>query len=152
MQKAIGAGAGSKVRIELEPDLAERPATVPAELAEALREEKQLRRWFDRLGPAMRRDVGKWVTEPKSSAARANRAARVAEWMLLAMEGELETPPILKVRFQHNPEAQAGWNAMSAARRRNHLLGIFHMQGAEAREKRAAAAVEDAVRVARKGM
>jgi hypothetical protein len=32
-------------------------------------------------------------------------------------------------------------------RRRNHLLGIFHVQGAEARERRAAQAVEDALKV-----
>jgi hypothetical protein len=37
---------------------------------------------------------------------------------------------------------------MSVVRRRNHLLGIFHYQSAESRERRAAQAVEDALRVA----
>jgi hypothetical protein len=89
--------------------------------------------------------------EPRSAASRENRAARVAEWMLLTMEGESETPPILKARFQGNPEAPLGWEAMSAVRRRNHLLGIFHLQSAGARERRVDVAVEDAVRVARRG-
>lgn len=150
MQSAAHAGAGAKVRIELEPDLEERPATVPRELAEALREEKRLRRWFDGLGTARRRDIGKWIVEPKSPEAREKRAAQVAEWLLLTLEGEEETPPILKTRFQRNPEARAGWEGMSLTRRRNHLLGIFHLQSAEARERRADAAIEDAVRLARK--
>jgi len=37
---------------------------------------------------------------------------------------------------------------MTPLRRRNHLLGIFHYQGAEARERRAVQAVEDALKVA----
>jgi uncharacterized protein YdeI (YjbR/CyaY-like superfamily) len=150
MQAAAKAGAGSKVRIELEPDLEERPATVPAELAGALREDKQLRRWFDGLGSALRRDIGKWVAEPKNQESREKRAARAAEWLLLTMEGERETPPVLKVRFQRNPDAQAGWEGMRAARRRSHLLGIFHLQSGEGRERRADAAIEDAIRVAKK--
>lgn len=150
MQAAAKASAGARVRIELEPDFEERPATVPAELAGALREDRQLRRWFDGLGSARRRDLGKWVAEPKSQDSREKRAGRTAEWLLLTMEGERETPPILKVRFQRNPQAQAGWDAMSDARRRSHLLGIFHLQSGEARERRADAAIEDAMRLARR--
>lgn len=153
MQTGARIGLGSKVRIRLEPDLEERAALVPAELARALKGEIGLRKWFDGLGTAMRRDVGKWVMEPKSAASRENRAEQMAEWMLLAMEGEMDPvdpPPILKAAFLREPLARAGWEAMSAVRRRRHLLGIFHYRGAEAREKRAAQAVEDAVLVARK--
>lgn len=150
MQTAAKAGAGSKVRIELEPDLEERLAVVPVELAKALREDKRLRRWFDGLRSALRRDIGKWVIDPKNPESRENRASQVAEWLLLTMEGEQDLPPILKVAFQRHPEAQAGWETMSAARRRNHSLGIFHLRTAEARERRAAVAVEDALRVAKK--
>ncbi len=151
MQAAARVRVGAKVRIWLEPDLEARPAVVPAELAKALKGDRQLRRWFDGLGTALRRDVGKWVMEPKSEASREKRAEQVAEWLLLAMEGELETPPILKVAFQRQPLARVGWEAMTAARRRNHLLGIFHYRGAEAREKRAKQAVEDAVKLATGG-
>lgn len=151
MQAAARLRVGAKVRIRLEPDMEARPAVVPAELAKALKGDRQLRRWFDGLGTALRRDVGKWVMEPKSEASREKRAEQVAEWLLLAMEGEMETPPILKAAFQRQPLARVGWEAMTAARRRNHLLGIFHYRGAEAREKRAKQAVEDAVKLATGG-
>lgn len=150
MQAAAGARVGTKVRIKLEPDLEERPAVVPAELDHALNEDRRLRKWFDALGPALRRDVGKWVMEPKSEASRENRAGQMAEWLLLALEGERETPPILAAAFRRVPLAEKGWKAMAAAQRRRHLLGIFHYRGVEARERRAAQAVEDAVGMARK--
>jgi uncharacterized protein YdeI (YjbR/CyaY-like superfamily) len=150
MQAAAKAGVGSRVRIRLEPDLEERVAVVPAELALALKEDRRLRKWFDALGPAMRRDIGKWVMEPKSGASRKNRAGQIAEWLLLALEGERETPPILVVALRKEPPAEKGWKAMTSAQRRRHLLGIFHYRGVEARERRAAQAVEDALRVARR--
>jgi uncharacterized protein YdeI (YjbR/CyaY-like superfamily) len=65
------------------------------------------------------------------------------------MEGERELPPILKAAFQRQPLARAGWDAMTPAQRRNHLLGIFHYQSAKSREARAAQAVEDALRAAK---
>jgi Domain of unknown function (DUF1905)/Bacteriocin-protection, YdeI or OmpD-Associated len=150
MQASTGARAGSRVRIRLEPDLEERAATVPAELAQALKGDRRLRRWFDGLPTAFRRDVGKWVMEPGSDQSRRNRAEQTAEWMMLTMEGEIDVadpPPILKTAFLGQPLAQAGWEAMTAAGRRRHLLGIFHLRGAEARSRRAAKAVEDALRL-----
>lgn len=150
MQAAAKACVGSKVKIRLEPDLEERAAVVPPELARALKGDRRLRKWFDGLGKAMRRDVGKWVMEPKSEASRENRAEQMAEWLLLALEGELETPPILAAAFRKEPLAEMGWKAMTAAQRRRHLLGIFHYRGVEARERRAAQAVEDALAVARR--
>jgi len=152
MQAAARVKVGSKVRIHLEPDLEERPAVVPPELAKALKEERRLRKWFDGLGMALRRDVGKWVMEPKGAESRNRRAEQMAEWLLLAMEGESETPPILKAAFQRQLLAQMGWERMTPAQRRSHLLGIFHYRGAEAREKRAAKAVEEALRVAKRGL
>ena len=150
MQAAARAGVGSKVKIQLEPDLEERAAVMPPELAQALKEDRRLRKWFDGLGEARRRDVGKWVMEPKSKASRESRAAQMAEWLLLTLEGELDPPPILKAAFMRQPQARVGWDAMSTARRRSHLLGIFHLQTAEARERRAARAIEDALSVARR--
>ena len=153
LQASTGARVGSKVRIRLEPDLEERAATVPPELAQALKGDRRLRRWFDGLPTGLRRDIGKWVMEPNSDQSRRNRAEQTAEWMLLAMEGELDVadpPPILKTAFLRQPLAQAGWEAMTAAGRRRHLLGIFHLRGAEARERRAARAVEDALRLGSK--
>jgi len=153
MQAAAKVRVGSRVKIMLQPDMEDRPAVVPAELAQAFKGEERLRSWFDGLSVSMRRDVGKWVLEPKSEASRQKRAEQVAEWLLLAMEGEMDPadpPPILKAAFQRQPLARAGWEAMTPAQRRRHLLGIFHYQSAEARERRTAQAVEDAVRIAAK--
>ncbi len=151
MQAAAKARVGEKVRIRLEPDLEERAAVVPPELARALKGDRQLRKWFDGLNYYMRRVIGALVSEAKAGESREQRAEKIAEWLLLAMEGEMDPkdpPPILKAAFQRQPLARAGWEAMTPLRRRNHLLGIFNVQGAEARERRAAKAVEDAVRVA----
>jgi uncharacterized protein YdeI (YjbR/CyaY-like superfamily) len=150
MQAAARATIGSKVKIWLEPDLEERVAVVPPELAAALKGDRRLRRWFDGLGFSRRKDFGGWVNQAKSKEGREKRAATIAEWLLLTLEGEIEPPPILKAAFQRQPQARAGWFAMTPAQRRNHLLGIFHYQTAEGRECRAAKAVEDSLRVARK--
>jgi hypothetical protein len=70
--------------------------------------------------------------------------------MLLTIEGESELPPILHAAFLRQPLAREGWEAMTPVQRRGHLLGIFGYQGVGARERRAAKAVEEALRVARR--
>jgi uncharacterized protein YdeI (YjbR/CyaY-like superfamily) len=150
MQTAAKAKAGSKVRIRLEPDLEERPAVVPAELARALKGDRRLRKWFDGLNYTTRKAIGEWVNEPKSAVSRAERAERIAERLLLTLEGEQELPPILQAAFHHEPLARSGWEAMTVAQRRSHLLGIFYYQSIEARELRAEKAVKAALRVARR--
>jgi len=82
-------------------------------------------------------------------AARQQRAEKIAEWLMLAMEGERDLPPILKAAFLRQPLARVGWEAMTPTQRRNHLLGIFHYQSAKSRETRAIQTVEDALRVAK---
>ena len=153
MQAAAKATVGSKVKILLEPDLEERLAVMPPELARAMKGDRRLRRWFDGLNDYTRRAICALVSEVKSADARERKAEQMAEWMLLTLEGEIDPtdpPPILKAAFQRQPLARVGWEAMTPARRRNHLWGIFHLQTAEARERRAAQAVEDSVGVARR--
>ena len=150
MQAAAGARVGSKVRIRLEPDLEERLAIMPPELAQAIKGDRRLRKWFDGLNDYTRRVICALVSDAKSGDARERKAEQMAEWMLLTLEGELDLPPILKAAFQRQPLARVGWETMSPSRRRNHLWGIFHLQTAEARERRVAQAVEDAVGVARR--
>jgi uncharacterized protein YdeI (YjbR/CyaY-like superfamily) len=150
MQAAAKARVGEKVKIQLEPDLEERAAVVPPELAKALKGDRRLRRWFDGLNDYFRRTVGAWVSEGKSTASREQRAERMAERLLLTLEGETEVPPVLKTAFLRQPLAQKGWNAMTTAQRRNHLLGIFYYQTADGRERRAGKAVEDSLRIAKK--
>jgi uncharacterized protein YdeI (YjbR/CyaY-like superfamily) len=152
MQAGAKARVGAKVRITLEPDLEERPALIPEELAREMKGDRQLQKWFDAMSPSMRREIGKWVGEPKSAETRRKRAEKMAERLLLAMEGEQEPPPVLRAAFQRQPRALEGWNALTPTQRRNHLLGIFYYEKVEARERRVAKVVEDALRALGKGL
>jgi uncharacterized protein YdeI (YjbR/CyaY-like superfamily) len=150
MQKGAGARRGDKVQISLEPDFEERKALMPKELAQALKGDRLLRKWFDGLSEYTRRTFCALVDEAKSAESRQKMAERIAERLLLTMEGEMETPPILKVAFARQPLAEAGWKALTAAQRRGHLLGIFYYESVEARERRASKAVEEALRAAKR--
>jgi uncharacterized protein YdeI (YjbR/CyaY-like superfamily) len=138
------------VRIKLEPDLEDRPTLMPPELERELKGDRQLRKWFDAMSPSMRREIGKWVDEAKGAETRKKRAEKMAERLLLAMEGEQEPPPVLRAAFQREPRALMGWNKLTPTQRRNHLLGIFYYETVEARERRATKAVEEALRAAEK--
>jgi uncharacterized protein YdeI (YjbR/CyaY-like superfamily) len=148
MQKGARAYAGEMAEFTLEPDLEERSATVPPELAKLLKQERAIGRWFAALSYSIRKFICDTVSQPKSAEARQRRAEQMAERMMLAMEGEQTLPPILQVAFRRAPRAQAGWEAMTPVQRRAHLLGIFYYQSPEARERRAQKAVEEALRVA----
>jgi len=150
LQKAAKATIGSKVRIVMEPDLEERAALMPPELAAELKGDRQLRKWFDGLNEYTRRMICGLVQEPTSPATRQKRAEQWAERLMLTMEGEQDVPPILRAAFQREPLAKKGWEAMTELQRRGHLLGIFYYKEGAAREKRAAKAVEEALRVAKK--
>lgn len=150
VQKAANATIGSLVRIVMEPDMEERPALLPPELAAALKGDRQLRRWFGGLNEYTRRVIGGWVHEAATAATREKRAEQMAERLMQTMEGEQEVPPILRAAFLREPLAKDGWKAMTLLQRRGHLLGIFYYKEGEAREKRSAKAVEEAVRVAKK--
>jgi len=150
MQAGAHAKPGDTAQFRLEPDLEEREAAVPAELAKTLKSEPGLRRYYDALSPSMRRDIGRWVGDPKSTESRAKRAGQIAERLFLSMEGEQEPPPILRAAFQGQPAAREGWEAMTPIRRRNHLFAIFYYKTAEARERRARIALEDALKVGKR--
>lgn len=151
MQAGARAKAGDTAQFRLAPDFDEREAIIPEELARALKAERGLRRYFDQMRPSMRRDIARWTGEPKSAQTRTKRAEQMAERLLLAMEGEVEPPPILRAAFQRQPGAESGWNAMTPIRRRNHLLAIFYYQTAEGRERRVRIAIEDALSAAKRG-
>jgi len=151
MLAATGKVIGSRVRIWLEPDLEQRVAEVPREMVEALKPDRKLREWLGRLSYSNRKEIASWVTQPKSAEARRKRAEQMAERLLLTMEGEKDPPPVLRLAFQRLPEARRGWEAMTPVQRRRHLLGIHYYRTPEAIERRAAKAVEEALRVARRG-
>jgi uncharacterized protein YdeI (YjbR/CyaY-like superfamily) len=150
LQAAAGVRAGDRVKISIEPDRDEELYSMPRELTSALGGDRLLRKWFEALPPGRRKWIAEFVDQAKGAATREARAERIAESLMLAMEGEMEPPPILRAAFQRQPLARAGWDAMTPTQRRNHLLGIFFVQTVDGREKRAAVAVEECLRVAQR--
>jgi len=150
MQSGSHSRAGSRVRIWLEPDLAERPVELPPELVSTLKSAPEVRRVFDSMSPSMRREIGKWTGEPKSAASRQKRVDNIAERLMHAVEGEHDPPPILRSLFLRHPGSREGWLALTPNQRRSHLIGIFGYQSAESRERRAMKAIEAALQSSRR--
>jgi uncharacterized protein YdeI (YjbR/CyaY-like superfamily) len=145
MQAGAHAGPGQKAHFRLERDTEARKAVVPAELKRYLAEDSRLRGWFDKLNYSMRRYIGDWIVQVKSVEARQRRAEQIAERLLAVMEAERELPPILQAAFARDPRAFAGWQRMSPSHRRGHLLGIFGYRSPEARDRRVAKTLEEAI-------
>jgi hypothetical protein len=136
MQRAAGARVGDLVEFVIAPDLDPREAELPDELAVLLDEEPGLREWFDSLSESMRREIGKWVMEPRSEATRMRRTEQMAERLLATMEGERELPPVIAAAFRERPQAGAGWARMTPTQRRGELLAVLYYRTPEARQKR----------------
>ena len=145
MQAGAGARPGSVAHFRLEPDTEKRVATVPAELQRILDEARSLRRWFGQINYSTRKWIADWVVQVKSAEARVRRAEQVAEQLMATMEAERELPPILKLAFAREPRALAGWQRMSSSHRRGHLLAIFYYRTPDARDRRIAKTIEDAL-------
>jgi uncharacterized protein YdeI (YjbR/CyaY-like superfamily) len=150
MLAGAGLRQGDRAEIRLEPDLEQRKETAPEELLHAMKGAAGLRKWFERLPPGHRRWIAHSIAEPKSAASRQKRAEEMAERLYLTMEGEIETPPILRAAFQRQPQAEAGWKALTAVQRRNNLFMIFGCRSAEARERRVRIAIDSAVDLLRR--
>ena len=150
MMKHGNLALGDTATITLEPDSGERIAPVPPEFAAILKQDRALKKWYEALSYSNRKEIASVISAPKSAAARVHRAEQMAERMMLSMEGEREIPPILERAFRQDPDARAGWHAMTPAQRRSHLMGIFGYQSPESREKRAAKAVAEALKAAEK--
>ena len=139
------AALGETAQFRLEPDTAKRVAIVPAEFQRVLNEDRSFRRWFDQLGLSMRKWICDWIVSVKSPEARIRRAERIAEQLMATMEAELNLPPILKLAFARDPRAYQGWQSMTRLQRRGHLLGIFYYRSPEARDRRIAKMLDDAL-------
>ena len=145
MQAGAGARPGMAARFHLQPDTEKRVAIVPRELQRILNEERSLRRWFEQLNYSTRKWITNWVTQVKSPEARGRRAEQVAEQLLATREAERELPPILKLAFARDPRAYTGWQRMSPSHRRGHLLAIFYYRSPDARGRRIAKLLDDAL-------
>jgi hypothetical protein len=136
MQQGAGVALGAMAEFTLQPDLEERPAELPEELAVLLDEEPGLRDFYEEQTENMRRELGKWVLGVKSDEARLRRASQVAERLLFAQEGERELPPAIAAAFRRRPKAQAGWSKLTVQQRRSELIAVGYYQSPEARMKR----------------
>jgi uncharacterized protein YdeI (YjbR/CyaY-like superfamily) len=144
MKKGGKASVGTAASFRLEPDTAKRELALPVEMERALAEDRSLRRWFRDLNESTRKNAAQWVAAAKSVEARERRAVQLAERLLATMEAEKELPPLLRMAFDRDPQASAGWKMMSQARRRGHLLGIFYYRDPKTQAQRARKAVADA--------
>ncbi len=150
MQKGARVTAGGVAGFEIQLDTEERVATIPERLKRILAEDRSFRRWYDQLNHSTRYEIAKWVNDPKSAEARERRSEQIAERLLETMEAERDLPPLLRLAFARNQRAAEGWERMSLARRRSHLLGIFYYRTPEGREKRMAKMLKDAATIAEK--
>ena len=142
MQLTASARVGDTVEFVISPDLEPREAELPGGLAALLDDEPGLREWYDELSEYTRREIGKWVMEPKSEDARMRRAEQMAERLLATMEGERDLPPVIEAAFRMRPKARAGWGKMTATQRRGELLAVFYYRTPEAQQKRVEKLVE----------
>jgi len=145
MQTGARVQAGMTAKFHLAPDLDTPKPALPAELARFLAEDRLLRRWYDGLNTSTRSEIGKYILLAKTPAVRQRRGEQMAERLLAVMDAELELPPILKAAFARDPRAMAGWLGMSPSQRRGHLFGIFYYRTPEARDRRLAKTIEDAI-------
>jgi len=150
MQAGAGVKAGDRALIKLAPDLGELVIDLPSEFAKILKGSRELKRFFDAMSPSMRKGFTNLIGGARTAETRRKRAETMAESLMLAMEGEIEPPPILRAAFHIQPEARRGWDLMTPTQRRNHLLGIFYNQTVDARERRTARAIESCLAVARR--
>jgi uncharacterized protein YdeI (YjbR/CyaY-like superfamily) len=150
MQKGAGVREGSVAQFALERDTQKRVAKMPEGLQRILARDRALREWFDGLNQSTKNEIAKWVNQPESAAARNRRVEQIAERLMETMDAERELPPMLRLAFARNPQAQDGWEQMSSARRRSHLLAIFYYRTPEGRANRMNKMLDDAVAIAEK--
>ncbi|HEY4355578.1 MAG TPA: YdeI/OmpD-associated family protein [Acidobacteriaceae bacterium] len=143
-QRGGGVTLGSTASFRLEPDMEERPAELPDELAVLMDDEDGLRDFYDGLTEYTRREIGKWINGVKSDEARMRRCEQTAERLMLTMEGERELPPVIEAAFRKRPRARTGWAKLTPTQRRGELMAVFHYHSPESRQKRVDKLVETA--------
>ena len=70
---------GAEVAIELDVDDQPRTVEVPDDLAEAFRDEKAIKEFFDGLAYTHRKEYVNWINEAKKEETRAHRVAKTIE-------------------------------------------------------------------------
>jgi hypothetical protein len=102
-------------------------------LARELRQSKRLQKFFDSLSESARQHIDHSVREVKKEDTRLRRAQHAAEYLMEAMEAELDPPPLMKAAFRRNAQARQGWKLMPQPLRRQYLIFIFRGRYPETR-------------------
>jgi uncharacterized protein YdeI (YjbR/CyaY-like superfamily) len=102
-------------------------------LARELRQSKRLQKFFDSLPESSRHQIDREVREVKKEETRLRRAQHAAEYLMEAMEAELDPPPLMKAAFVRNAQARQGWKLMPQSLRRQYLIFIFRSRFPETR-------------------
>ena len=96
MQAGARVKTGDRALIKLSPDLGELVIELPEEFAKILKTDRALKKFFDAMSPSMRKGFTNFISDAKTSETRQKRAEAIAESLVLAMEGQIEPPPILR--------------------------------------------------------
>ena len=104
-------------------------------LARELRQSKRLQKFFNSLSESSRQQIDREVREVKKEDTRLRRAQHAAEYLMEAMEAELDPPPLIKSAFARNAKARRGWELMPQSLRRQYLLAIFRSRFPETRAR-----------------
>ena len=104
-------------------------------LARELRQSKRLRKFFDSLPESSRHQIDREVREVKKEETRLRRAQHAAEYLMEAMEAEIDPPPLMKAAFRRNAQARQGWELMPQSLRRQYLIAIFRSRFPETRAR-----------------
>jgi len=102
-------------------------------LARELRQSKRLQKFFNSLPDSTRREIDHTIREVKKEETRLRRAQHAAEYLMEAMEAELDPPPLMKAAFRRNAQARQGWKLMPQPLRRQYLIFIFRSRFPETR-------------------
>jgi len=114
-------------------DLFPMPSAIHPVLARELRQSKRLQKFFDSLPDSSRQQIDREVREVKKEETRLRRAQHAAEYLMEAMEAELDPPPLMKAAFRRNAQARQGWELMPQSLRRQYLIFIFRGRYPETR-------------------
>ncbi len=150
MQAGAKASVGERVRIRMEPDL-EKRAVIDAAGADAGVEGRPAAAEVV-CGAEPLDAQGDWRLGHAAEERRIPRKTRRTNGGAAAacVGGGDGDAADLAGGFSTATAGAQGLGGDDALQRRNHLLGIFYYQSADARERRAAKAVEEALRGARK--
>ena len=110
-------------------------------LARELRQSKRLQKFFHALPDSERQQIDRYVREVKKEDTRLRRAQHAAEYLMEALEAELDPPPLLKAAFARNARARQGWERMPQPLRRQYLIFIFRSRYPDTRAANLAHAV-----------